>query len=57
MSDLWSWASRSNRFPHTTFNWVGIDGTQVLAHMTPVGKLDIALRPVNLVLMPSICVL
>ena len=25
----------SNRFPHSTFNWVGIDGTQVLCHMTP----------------------
>ena len=25
----------SNVFPHTTFNWVGIDGTQVLCHMTP----------------------
>lgn len=28
----------SNTFPHSTFNWVGIDGTQVLCHMTPVGK-------------------
>jgi alpha-mannosidase len=26
-----------NKFPHSTFNWVGIDGTQVLCHMTPVG--------------------
>ncbi|KDQ27960.1 glycoside hydrolase family 38 protein [Pleurotus ostreatus PC15] len=25
-----------NKFPHSTFNWVGIDGTQVLCHMTPV---------------------
>ncbi|KAI0071984.1 hypothetical protein K474DRAFT_1668357 [Panus rudis PR-1116 ss-1] len=25
-----------NMFPHSTFNWVGIDGTQVLCHMTPV---------------------
>ncbi|KAI8992732.1 glycosyl hydrolases family 38 N-terminal domain-containing protein [Trametes punicea] len=25
-----------NSFPHSTFNWVGIDGTQVLCHMTPV---------------------
>ena len=25
----------SNVFPHSTFNWVGIDGTQVLCHMTP----------------------
>jgi hypothetical protein len=28
----------SNVFPHSTFNWVGIDGTQVLCHMTPVGE-------------------
>jgi alpha-mannosidase len=28
----------SNVFPHNTFNWVGIDGTQVLCHMTPVGR-------------------
>ncbi|EJF58912.1 glycoside hydrolase family 38 protein [Dichomitus squalens LYAD-421 SS1] len=30
-----SW-NNSNNFPHSTFNWVGIDGTQVLCHMTPV---------------------
>lgn len=30
-----SW-SQFNGFPHTTFNWVGIDGSQVLTHMTPV---------------------
>ena len=30
---------RSNVFPHSTFNWIGIDGTQVLCHMTPVGTL------------------
>ncbi|GMK54493.1 hypothetical protein CspeluHIS016_0110790 [Cutaneotrichosporon spelunceum] len=27
-----------NKFPHTTFNWVGLDGTQVLTHMTPVNN-------------------
>ncbi|KAH0833839.1 glycoside hydrolase family 38 protein [Lanmaoa asiatica] len=32
-----SW-NNVNVFPHSTFNWVGIDGTQVLCHMTPVGK-------------------
>lgn len=31
-----SW-SQFNKFPHSTFNWVGIDGSQVLTHMTPVG--------------------
>ncbi|KAJ7643881.1 glycoside hydrolase family 38 protein [Roridomyces roridus] len=30
-----SW-NNINNFPHSTFNWVGIDGTQVLCHMTPV---------------------
>ncbi|KAI0640866.1 glycosyl hydrolases family 38 N-terminal domain-containing protein [Trametes meyenii] len=30
-----SW-NNINVFPHSTFNWVGIDGTQVLCHMTPV---------------------
>lgn len=30
-----SW-NNVNAFPHSTFNWVGIDGTQVLCHMTPV---------------------
>jgi hypothetical protein len=31
----------SNVFPHSTFNWVGIDGTQVLCHMTPVGECNV----------------
>ncbi|OWZ80875.1 alpha-mannosidase [Cryptococcus neoformans Bt85] len=30
-----SWNSINN-FPHSTFNWVGLDGSQVLTHMTPV---------------------
>lgn len=25
-----------NLFPYTTFNWVGLDGSEVLSHMTPV---------------------
>jgi alpha-mannosidase len=29
-----SW-NNINNFPHTTFNWVALDGTQVLCHMTP----------------------
>ena len=32
---LKSWLLNRNRFPHSTFNWVGIDGTQLLCHMTP----------------------
>ncbi|KAF6748244.1 alpha-mannosidase [Ephemerocybe angulata] len=30
-----SW-NNINTFPHSSFNWVGLDGTQVLCHMTPV---------------------
>ncbi|WOO78143.1 Alpha-mannosidase [Vanrija pseudolonga] len=30
-----SW-NDTNNFPHSTFNWSGIDGSQVLTHMTPV---------------------
>ena len=29
-----SW-NNINKFPHTTFNWVSLDGTQVLCHMAP----------------------
>lgn len=29
-----SW-NNINRFPHTTFNWVALDGTQVITHMAP----------------------
>jgi len=29
-----SW-NNINSFPHTTFNWVALDGSQVLCHMTP----------------------
>ncbi|KAH6854250.1 glycosyl hydrolases family 38 N-terminal domain-containing protein [Chaetomium sp. MPI-CAGE-AT-0009] len=29
-----SW-NNINRFPHTTFNWVALDGSQVMCHMPP----------------------
>ncbi len=32
-----SWNSINN-FPHSTFNWVGLDGSQILTHMTPVNN-------------------
>jgi alpha-mannosidase len=35
LSHQLSW-NNINVFPHSTFNWVGIDGSQVLSHMTPV---------------------
>ena len=46
-------ALSSNVFPHSTFNWVGIDGTQVLCHMTPVGK-DQGLHVEAVILMGSL---
>ncbi|KAJ9110122.1 hypothetical protein QFC19_001793 [Naganishia cerealis] len=35
MTQKLSW-SEINKFPHTTFNWIGLDGSQLLTHMTPV---------------------
>lgn len=29
-----------NEFPLTTFNWIGLDGSQVLTHITPIGRYD-----------------
>ncbi|KAI0713074.1 glycoside hydrolase family 38 protein [Cerioporus squamosus] len=37
-----------NNFPHSTFNWVGIDGTQVLCHMTPVGACNLESSDISL---------
>lgn len=34
-----SW-SNVNRFPHNTVMWTGLDGTQIITHMTPVNNYD-----------------
>ncbi|KAL5612396.1 uncharacterized protein BROUX77_002552 [Berkeleyomyces rouxiae] len=34
MTQKLSW-NNINKFPHTTFNWVALDGTQVICHMPP----------------------
>lgn len=34
-----SW-SNINRFPHNTVMWAGLDGTQIITHMTPVNNYD-----------------
>ena len=39
-----SW-SEYNQFPHHTFNWEGIDGSQVLAHMPPEGTYNSSASP------------
>ncbi len=33
-----------NKFPHSTFNWVGLDGTEILTHMPPEGNYNSAAR-------------
>ncbi len=39
-----SW-SQTNRFPHSTFRWRGIDGTEVLTHFPPEDTYNGSLRP------------
>lgn len=42
-----SW-NRYNRFPHTTFRWKGIDGSEILVHMPPEGTYNSAASPAAL---------
>ena len=35
----------TNRFPHVTFNWRGIDGTEVLTHFTPGHNYNSSIDP------------
>ncbi len=39
-----SWCE-SNRFPHVTFRWRGLDGTEVLSHLTPGHNYNSAIEP------------
>jgi alpha-mannosidase len=39
-----SW-SQINVFPHTTFRWRGIDGTEIVTHFPPEGTYNSALQP------------
>ncbi len=43
-----SWNS-VNLFPHSTFNWVGLDGSTILTHMPPEGNYNSAARPESLI--------
>lgn len=43
-----SWNS-VNLFPHSTFNWVGLDGSSILTHMPPEGNYNSAARPESLI--------
>ena len=42
-----SW-NRTNRFPHSTFWWEGIDGTRVLTHFPPVDTYNAEVTPEEL---------
>ncbi len=42
-----SWCER-NRFPHVTFDWIGIDGTAVLTHLTPGHNYNSSILPADL---------
>jgi alpha-mannosidase len=42
-----SW-NKHNRFPHHTFWWEGLDGTQVLAHFPPVDTYNAEVTPAEL---------
>lgn len=42
-----SW-SIHNKFPHQTFIWSGIDGSEVLAHMPPEGTYNSAASPASI---------
>lgn len=39
-----SW-SEHNEFPHHTFNWEGIDGTNIITHMPPTGTYNDPVTP------------
>ncbi len=42
-----SW-NQTNRFPHNTFRWRGIDGTEVLTHFPPENNYNADLHPTTL---------
>lgn len=38
-----------NNFPYKTFKWVGMDGTEVLAHMAPLGDTNSGASPLAII--------
>ncbi|KAJ1881778.1 Glycoside hydrolase, 38 vacuolar alpha mannosidase [Coemansia sp. RSA 486] len=43
-----SW-NNINKFPHTTFRWIGLDGSHVLCHMSPAETYGAQCRPGELI--------
>ncbi|MCH2143824.1 MAG: glycosyl hydrolase-related protein [Phycisphaerales bacterium] len=41
--------SETNRFPHVTFNWRGIDGSEVMSHFTPGHNYNSSIMPQDFV--------
>ncbi len=39
----------TNRFPHVTFRWRGLDGTEILSHLTPGNNYNSALEPADVI--------
>ena len=48
MTQKISW-NETNIFPHHTFNWEGIDGTQILTHFLPTNDYNLANLPSQLI--------
>jgi alpha-mannosidase len=42
-----SWCE-TNRFPHVTFRWRGLDGTEILTHLTPGHNYNSAIEPADM---------
>lgn len=38
-----------NLFPHSTFNWIGLDGSNILTHMPPEGNYNSAARAESMI--------
>ena len=47
ITDKLAWSER-NEFPHTTFLWRGLDGSQVLSHLTPGTNYNAPIFPADL---------
>jgi alpha-mannosidase len=47
MTTKLSW-NKYNKFPHHTFLWAGIDGSEILAHMPPEGTYNSAATPTSI---------
>ena len=42
-----SWCE-TNRFPHVTFDWRGLDGTEILTHLTPGHNYNSSIEPADM---------